>query len=148
MSSRTKTTNRRMFFLKLSGLIESQLRDAYAKKNELGLETQTSLAEKLGVHRSTVNKRLSGARNLTLESIADLIWALGQDVKVEIFDPHEKPTNGKTLISEYAHNEVAPRDIQTGSASRLKVSSEMPSRLEATSTTKIQNVHKYDAVAH
>lgn len=148
MSSRTKASNRRMFFLKLSGLIESQLRDAYAKKSELGLETQTSLAEKLGVHRSTVNKRLSGARNLTLETVADLIWALGQDVKVEIFDPNEQPTNGKILISDHAHNEIRSRDIQTGSASRLEISTTTSGGHQPSRTTSIQNVRRYESVAH
>jgi hypothetical protein len=74
-------------FLRLSGQIEGQLREAYDRKFKAGLATQSSLAAKLGVNRSAIHHRLMGHTNMTTESIADMVWALDHDIKVEIFDP-------------------------------------------------------------
>lgn len=96
-----KSDNRRDIYMALTQQVESQLRDAYAKRYESGEETQSSLAEKIGVNRSAINRRLSGRNNLTLKTIADLIWALGQSIRVEIFDPDEQPTNMPHIRSEH-----------------------------------------------
>jgi hypothetical protein len=74
-------------FLSLSGQIEGQLREAYDRKFQAGLATQSSLAAKLGVNRSAIHHRLMGHTNMTTETIADMVWALDHDIKVEIFDP-------------------------------------------------------------
>ena len=95
--------NRRQVYLSLVSDVESQIRDAYAERHEQGIETQTSLAEKLGVNRSVVNRRLRGLNNLTLESLADLVWGLGQCIKVEIFDPSTNPTNHVRVESEHSY---------------------------------------------
>jgi transcriptional regulator with XRE-family HTH domain len=84
---------RRKTYLALAGSIESQLRDAYAKRHEAGIENQASLARKLGVGRSAINRRLTGQQNMTIESIADLVWALGHCIEVDIFDPTERRDN-------------------------------------------------------
>lgn len=78
---------RRALYLKLAGSVESQLRDAYAKRHDAGIDNQTTVGKKLGVGRSVINRRLSGHANLTLETIADMLWALDHDISVEIFDP-------------------------------------------------------------
>jgi transcriptional regulator with XRE-family HTH domain len=82
-----KIDGRRATYLNLVGSIESQLRDVYACLHEAGLESQTSLARKLGVGRSVVNRRLTGQQNMTLESLADMVWALGASITVKIDDP-------------------------------------------------------------
>lgn len=82
-------------FLKLSGQIEGQLREAYAKKYEAGVLNQSTLAEKIGVDRSAVNRRLSGQVNMTEETIADMVWGLDHDIEVRIFDPLESKKNHK-----------------------------------------------------
>jgi DNA-binding XRE family transcriptional regulator len=74
-------------FLSLSGQIEGQLREAYDQKFRAGQATQSSLAKKLGVNRSAIHHRLSGHTNMTIETIADMVWALDHDISVEIFDP-------------------------------------------------------------
>ena len=48
---------------------------------ESGLK-QHELAEKLQVDRSIINRRLQGKSNLTLRSIAELAWAMDNDVDV------------------------------------------------------------------
>ena len=98
MSFSYQPDNRRSVYLNFIGSLESQLRDAYAKRCEAGEETQASLANKLGVHRSVVNRRLSGGVNMTIETLSDMIWALGNCVEVRIFDPHEHPTNQRRVV--------------------------------------------------
>jgi predicted transcriptional regulator len=85
--------NRRSVYLELTGSIESQLRQAYAKRHESAGVTQASLADKIGVGRSVVHRRLTGRSNMTTETISDLVWALGHCIKVDIFDPDEIETN-------------------------------------------------------
>jgi hypothetical protein len=94
------TDKRRELYLKLSGSVESQLRDAYAKLHDAGLENQTTIAKKLRVGRSVINRRLSGHANLTLETIADMLWALDHDIYVEIFDPVSR--QGHRVVHEHS----------------------------------------------
>lgn len=86
-SFRTKISSRRQTFLLLAAQIERQLRDAYDRAFRAGDVTQASVAAKLGIDRSAVNRRLTGRTNMTIETIADMVWALDQAIKVEIFDP-------------------------------------------------------------
>lgn len=86
-SSRQAPDPRRLMFLKLSSLIEAQLREAYARKHEKEGLSQSEIARILGVDRSAIHNRLSGKTNMTIETIADMVWALGHDVQVNIFDP-------------------------------------------------------------
>jgi hypothetical protein len=88
-SFRTKINARRQMFLLLAGEIERQLREAYDRKFRAGEANQSSLADKLGIDRSAVNRRLTGRVNMTTETIADMVWALDQSISVKIFDPQE-----------------------------------------------------------
>jgi hypothetical protein len=74
-------------FLSLATQIESQLRDAYARRHEAGEATQASIADKLEVNRSAIHHRLTGRTNMTIETIADMVWALGYAIRVHIYDP-------------------------------------------------------------
>jgi hypothetical protein len=87
-SSRRTSDPRRKMFLYLSGQIEGQLREAYDRLFQAGLATQSSIAKKLSVDRSAIHHRLMGHTNMTMETIADMVWALNHAIKVEIFDPH------------------------------------------------------------
>jgi hypothetical protein len=87
-------------FLKLSGQIEGQLRDAYDKRFRAGTLTQSSLGAKLDVNRSAIHHRLSGGTNMTMETIADMIWGLDHDFEFKIFDPAEATSNHRPLREE------------------------------------------------
>jgi len=87
-------------FLKLASQIESQLRDAYAMMHEKAGLTQAGLAKKLGVNRSAVNHRLMGRTNMTIETIADMVWALDHDINVKIFDPKIHTTTNYFMADE------------------------------------------------
>ncbi len=67
-SFRTKVSARRGAYLALSAQVERQLREAYARKFAAGEATQSSIADKLGIDRSAVHRRLTGRTNMTLES--------------------------------------------------------------------------------
>lgn len=97
-SFQRRPNNRRAIYLQLIGSIESQLRQAFAKRHEKTGLTQAELARKLGVGRSVINRRLSGRSNLTAESIADMAWGLGVCVKVDIFDPADVATNDFMIV--------------------------------------------------
>jgi hypothetical protein len=86
-------------FLKLSHQIEGQLRDAYAEKNEAGVLNQSILAERLGVDRSVIHRRLTGKVNMTEETIADMVWGLEHDIEVRIFDPARTQTNQRAQVA-------------------------------------------------
>jgi len=88
---------RRQVFLSLSNSIEHQLRKAYAVLHDEDGLTQVDLAERLGVDRSVVHRRLMGHTNMTVESIADMVWALGCCIDVEIYDPKTKPERNNHL---------------------------------------------------
>lgn len=90
--------NRRAVYLQLAGSIESQLRQAYAKRHDVDGVTQSQIGDMLGINRSAVNRRLTGGSNMTTETIADMVWALGHCIKVEIFDPSDTPTNSAAII--------------------------------------------------
>jgi len=85
-SFRTKVSARRVVYLALSAQVERQLREAYARKFETGQATQSSIADKLGIDRSAVHRRLTGRMNMTLETLADMVWALDQAIEVRIGD--------------------------------------------------------------
>jgi len=101
-SSPKSPNNRRQMYLSLASSVQSQFREAYGARHENSLDNQVTLANKLGVGRSAVNKRLRGLMNYTLESISDLAWALGYAVIIKIFNPNEYATNEFYVRSEHA----------------------------------------------
>jgi hypothetical protein len=126
-SSRPAPSARRQMFLKISGLIEGQLRDAYDRKFRAGELNQSSLAAKLGVNRSAVHHRLAGRTNMTIETIADMIWGLGQDIELKIFEPLESqknsciaPNTPAQIISPILSANAATKTIATASSTSAK----------------------------
>ncbi len=101
-------------YLALVAKVEGALREAYVRRNEAGIENQSTVAEKLGVNRSVVNRRLTSRHNMTLETVADMAWALGQSVEIDIFDPDERPSNQPRIISE--HRRIVSSSAQAESA--------------------------------
>ena len=118
-SFRHQPDNRRAVYLALVGSVEGQLRDAYARRHDSDQETQASLAAKLGVDRSVVHRRLTGRSNMTLETVADMVWGLGHCIQIEIFDPKIQPTNSHVVVPNnkrtiYALNGDTATVVKTG----------------------------------
>ncbi len=80
---------RRRVFLSLIGDIERALRAAFVRWSNENNETQSGLAKILGINRSVVHRRLTGRANLTIETMADMVWALGYCIRVDIFHPKD-----------------------------------------------------------
>jgi transcriptional regulator with XRE-family HTH domain len=87
---------------RLIGRVRSELLRALSeRKAETGL-SQQALARKLEVHRSLINRQLTGEANLTLRSLADLAWALDMEVSFELKKPtvetgQNQPTTTSTI---------------------------------------------------
>jgi DNA-binding XRE family transcriptional regulator len=108
--------DRRKKYLSLAGVIESQLRDAYARRHEENGTTQADLARKLDVNRSAIHHRLTGQTNMTIETLADMLWALDYDINVEIFDPQECSRNHAIIISGPQQSSVTGVSISNAKA--------------------------------
>lgn len=79
--------------------VQKELQSALSQS---GLRQQ-QVADKLGIHKSIVARRLSGHGNLTLRSIADLAWALDHDIEFRL-----KPRTVVVSGNEHHMPEVIP----------------------------------------
>lgn len=98
-SSRRTTDLRRRTYLALVSRVESQLRELFAKRCEQDGLSQAALADKLGVNRSVIHRRLTGRSNMTLETLADMAWGVGGCIDLDIYDPAERPQENHALAS-------------------------------------------------
>jgi hypothetical protein len=51
------------------------------------------------VHRSLINRQLSGEANLTLRSLADLAWAMDMEIWFELKKPAAHPGQNEPVIT-------------------------------------------------
>jgi predicted XRE-type DNA-binding protein len=64
--------------------IGRQLQTLHEDRQATGKLTQQDIATRLGVDRARVNKCLSGYNNLTLRTLAELVWAMDGEIEVTI----------------------------------------------------------------
>lgn len=69
------------------GRVRDELLRALSERKKDDKLTQQELAKKLEVHRSLINRQLSGQSNLTLRSLADLAWAMDMEISFELKKP-------------------------------------------------------------
>lgn len=60
--------------------------------------SRSALAERLGTSRGYITQVLSGSRNMTLRTLADIAWALGTRLIAELEDGHEWTTGGQERV--------------------------------------------------
>ncbi|MBI1776464.1 MAG: hypothetical protein HYR63_14050 [Proteobacteria bacterium] len=77
LSFRTKLSEKRQAVLSYFTDFERQMREAYDRRFHADQATQSSLADKLEINRSTIHRRLTGRANMTMETQAEMAWALG-----------------------------------------------------------------------
>lgn len=94
------------------GRVRSELLRALSQKKMERSFSQQSLARKLEVHRSLINRQLSGEANLTLRSLADLAWALDMEISFELKSPTIE--TGKNQTSATSTIQYAPIKIING----------------------------------
>lgn len=81
MSYRLKISQKaRETGLSVFGMV-SAFQKAFARKRSGGL-TQQKVAEKLGINRAVVNRRLLGRDNMTMTTLAEMAWALDHELRM------------------------------------------------------------------
>lgn len=105
--ARKALDKRRRTYVRLIGEIHHALNQALVEENALRQLTITKMAEILGHDKSFVSKKMSGMSNMTLETLADLAFALNRPVRVAL------PSRAAKLGS----NHVDPRP-ETSSAEK------------------------------
>jgi transcriptional regulator with XRE-family HTH domain len=72
---------------RLIGNLRSDIIAAVVKHRTSENVSQQRLAETIGISRSDLNSYLSGQKDLTLRSLADIAFALNKEIVVELRDP-------------------------------------------------------------
>lgn len=89
------------------GRVRDELLKALSERKKDGKLTQQELATKLDVHRSLINRQLSGESNLTLRSLADLAWAMDMEITFELKKPVvEAGQNQPVTTSTIGHGQI------------------------------------------
>jgi predicted XRE-type DNA-binding protein len=73
------------------GQVRSELQRALSSEKANRKLTQQQIATAIGVHRSVINRQITGVENLTLRSVAEIAWALGWEIEFSLRKP-EQPT--------------------------------------------------------
>ncbi len=90
-SVRAKVDKRRLTYTRLIGEIHHALNQALTEEYSTRKLTKAEMAKILGTDRASITKLLSGTRNMRLETLADLAFALNRPVKVSL--PSRSGTN-------------------------------------------------------
>ncbi|WP_354669149.1 helix-turn-helix transcriptional regulator [Rhizobium sp. S163] len=72
---------------RLIGNIRSDIIAAVVRHRTAENVSQQRLAESIGISRADLNSYLSGQKDLTLRSLADIAFALNKEIVVELRDP-------------------------------------------------------------
>jgi transcriptional regulator with XRE-family HTH domain len=89
------------------GRVRNELLRALSERKKDGKLSQQEIAKKLEVHRSLVNRQLSGEANLTLRSLADLAWAMDMEISFELKKPVvEVGQNQPVTTSTIGHGQI------------------------------------------
>lgn len=93
------------------GRVRNELLKALSERKKDGKLSQQELAKKLEVHRSLINRQLSGEANLTLRSLADLAWAMDMEISFELKKAvveagQNQPVNHSVTTSTIGHGQI------------------------------------------
>jgi transcriptional regulator with XRE-family HTH domain len=95
MSFSIKTDPRRRSYTRLIGEIQRALNGAlYEEHAKRGL-TRKMIADVLGKNKSVITRKFSGEGNMTLETLADLAFALDRPIKISL------PPRGTGDLTKY-----------------------------------------------
>lgn len=139
MSYQMHLTPRKRKVARFVSQVYGQIQQAFTDAAREEGMTQRKLAEKLGVDKSVLHRRLTGEANLTLRSIADLAWALDADLEFAVRrrkknDPtrnhvssyedqaaHSAPLKNITVTTN-SNDSRAPRAVAATNGARLVLS--------------------------
>ena len=124
-SSKFEIDTRRKAYIRLVGEISHQLNTALREEYERRGLTRTQMAEILGTDKSFITRKLDGRSNMTLETLADMAYALDRAVAIELRS--RAPREG----SNYP---VVQKPTTTSTNEPLKVDSPKPELITVPST--------------
>lgn len=75
---------RRRTYVRLIGDIREQLHKSLDEENAARQLTQQGMADALNTSKSFISRKMNGTSNMTLETLADLAYALDRVVNVEL----------------------------------------------------------------
>lgn len=90
MSFRIDIPKRRRTYVRLIGQVQHALNQALSEEHERRGLTRAGMAAILGTDKSFITRKLTGESNMTLETLADLAYALDRPVKVTLPSRHER----------------------------------------------------------
>ncbi|MGQ3047809.1 MAG: helix-turn-helix transcriptional regulator [Niveispirillum sp.] len=99
MSFKSRIDKRRQTYIRLLSEIAHALNQALDEEHVRRGLTQADIARTLGKEKSFVSRKLSGDTNMTLETLADLAYALDRPVHVSL--PSREPVAGTNYFQRY-----------------------------------------------
>jgi hypothetical protein len=123
MSFSLKSDPRRRTYVRLIGEIQRALNSALEEEDAKRGLTQRNIADTLGKNKSVVSRLLSGKKNMTLESLADLAYALNRPVKVSLPARDFPPGSNRTAFVSPLPLTSTPPPVKMANDSTLTVSS-------------------------
>jgi len=103
------------------GDIFAALNRAFQEEVEQSGLTKAEIANRLGVHRSVITRRLSGEGNMTFETLHDMAWAMGRRVTIDL------PRRDDVGLGNSRPNDGS-KDLSISAGSRTFSSSKEPLR--------------------
>ncbi len=122
MSYRMKIDRKSLNSARFISMLQRKIQDALIASGM----TQQDVAEKLGVGRSVINRRLSGKANLTARSLAEFAYAFDKELIIEYRDKAEN----SNVNWNYVRQTSSPEITQPLVRSMNQVSSTTASKLE------------------
>lgn len=95
------------------------------EKAAVGL-TKAAIARRLGIDPSALSRRLNGRSNLTLESLAEIAWAAGREVEIELPQREHGNRQHATMFLDNAAAKVGPTSTTTLKTVTDKTHQSMP----------------------
>lgn len=92
-SSKLHIPQRRRVFARFLGKIQHAILQALEEEHEKRGLTRAEIARILNADKGSITKKLNGTRNMTIETIADLAYAMGRD-DIQISFPSPVPATG------------------------------------------------------
>ena len=111
-SSDIKLDKRRRTYVRMVGDILHALNQALVEEHEKRGLTRAGIARILEKDKSFVTRKLSGISNMTLETLADLAYALDRPVRINL--PTQSTSGGSNLLSKQVQT-------MTSSSGKLRV---------------------------
>ena len=106
----SKIDPRRRIFVRLLTAVYGEIERALAESEKDHKLSRAEIARRLGINRSVLTRRLNGTQNMTLETVADMAWALERDIipprlvktaassNRPLYSPDESANNNAVII--------------------------------------------------